>query len=821
MEFKILGPLEVWADDGRRTRTEGAKQERMLGTLLLNAGAVVPVARLVDAVWDDEPPATAHRQVRNLAGLLRRKLAAAHDGSPVLLTDGPGYRIAPDGHQVDALTFAHRVSVARRLAERGEPAAAVQEFRSALGLWRGPVLDGLSGSLLAAGSVALNELRLTAWENCLDLEAELGRHRQTVPELTALVAEHPLRDRFVTQLVRALHRAGRQADGLAAYRRFARQLADELGLDPGPELQVLHQELLKGGPAPAVRSPGTRQQVPRPAQLPPALATFVGRRAELAVLDGLADPAGPVVAAGIGVVTGGAGTGKTALAVHWAHRVRERFPDGQLHLDLRGYAFGPPLAPYEALARFLRALGTDREQIPGTIDECAALYRSLLADRRVLVLLDNARNAEQVRPLLPGSAGSLALVTSRDGLAGLTACDGARRLVLDVLPQPEAVEVLARITGVDRTRAEPRAAAELAAACGHLPLALGIAAGRLAERPHRTLVDHAAELRDAEDRLTALQIDGDATSAVRAAFDLSYRALRPTAQRLFRLLGLAPGSRISTAAAAALSGSAPAATGPVLEHLAAAHLLNPAGPDRYRLHDLLRCYAAERATAETGPADRAAARERLCSWYLHHAEAAARLLTPQRRRLPLTAAGPWYEPPGFTTPAEARQWCESEHPQLMETVRYAAEHGLDGHAWQLPVALWGHFQAGPYLADWMAADRSAVAAARRIGDRGGEGHARNDLATALSAQGRHEPALGELRTARALLASVGDRAGEAHVLGNLGHQSLLTEQYEAATTYFREALAILREQPPQSRDERAIDNCEAGLAMAGRLWPVR
>ncbi|GAA1415082.1 hypothetical protein GCM10009639_68970 [Kitasatospora putterlickiae] len=517
------------------------------------------------------------------------------------------------------------------------------------------------------------------------------------------------------------------------------------------------------------------------------------------------------------MVTGGAGTGKTALAVHWAHRVRERFPDGQLHLNLRGYAVGPPLDPYEALACFLRALGTDRERIPGSIDESAALYRSLLADRRVLVLLDNARDAEQVRPLLPGSAGSLALVTSRDGLAGLTACDGARRLVLDVLPQPEAVELLARIAGADRTRAEPRAAAELAAACGHLPLALGIAAGRLAERPHRTLGEHAAELRDAEDRLTVLQIDGDATCAVRVAFDLSYRALRPAARRLFRLLGLAPGGQIGTAAAAALSGSAPAATRPVLEQLAAAHLLSPAGPDRYRLHDLLRCYAADRATAETGPADRAAARERLCSWYLHHAEAAARLLTPQRRRLPLPAVGPWYEPPGFTTPAEARRWCESEHSRLLETVRYAAEHGLDGHAWRLPVALWGHFQAGPNLADWMEADRSAVEAARRIGDRGGEGCARNDLATALGARGRHDAALAELRTARALLASVGDRAGEAQVLGNLGNQSLLTERYEAAAGYFREALAILREQPPRSHREWAIDTCEADLAVAVRL----
>ncbi|SDS88687.1 DNA-binding transcriptional activator of the SARP family [Streptomyces sp. TLI_053] len=764
MEFRILGPLEVWTDDGRRARTEGAKQERMLGTLLLNAGAVVPVTRLVDAVWGDEPPATARRQVRNLAGLLRRKLAAAQDGPPVLLTDGPGYRIAPNGHRVDALTFAHRVSVARRLAECDEPAAAVAEFRAALGLWRGPVLDGLSGGLPAAGSVALNELRLTAWENCLDLEAELGRHRQIVPELTALVAEHPLRDRFVTQLVRALHRAGRQADGLAAYRRFARQLADELGLDPGPELRLLHQELLKDGPAPAAHPPRTRQSprhshpVPRPAQLPPALATFVGRRAELGALDGLVGPAGPTgssgpagparpaAAVGIGVLTGGAGTGKTALAVHWAHRVRERFPDGQLHIDLRGYALGPPLAPYEALSRFLRALGTDRDRIPGTIDESAALYRSLLADRRVLVLLDNARNAEQVRPLLPGSVGSLTLVTGRDGLAGLTARDGARRLVLDVLPPPEAVELLARITGADRTRAEPHAAAELAAACGHLPLALGIAAGRLAERPHRTLVEHAAELRNAEDRLTALQIDGDTTSAVRLAFDLSYRALRPTAQRLFRLLGLAPGATISAAAAAALSGSAPAATRPVLEELVAAHLLNPAGPDHYRLPDLVRCYAAERAGAETGPAHRAAARARLCSWYLHRTEAAARLLAPRRPCLPLSAPGPWYEPPGFTTPAQARQWCEREYAHLSETVRRAAEHGFDGRAWRLPVALWRHFRAGPDLADWTEAARSAVAAARRTGDPAGEAHARDDPAAAPSARGRQVgPALDPAR----------------------------------------------------------------------------
>ncbi|MFE6866661.1 BTAD domain-containing putative transcriptional regulator [Kitasatospora sp. NPDC057692] len=872
MEFAILGPLEVRTDGGERVRLGGVRQERLLAALLLNAGGAVPVARLVDAVWDDRPPATADRQVRNLAGLLRRAFHRADPaGPPVLQTDGRGYRILLDGHRLDARTFADAVARSRRTTAAGEPSAAAADLREALALWRGPVLDGLAGRAITAGAVPLDELRLTAWEDCLDLEAALGRHRAGVPELTALVADHPLRERFVGQLMRALHASGRTADALAAHRRFTTRLADELGLDPSPELRRLHLELLtsaagrEDGPRPVpdggpddrrdggVRGdhgaapPTARAAPPRPAQLPPPLATFTGRAAELAALDGFADaaalpadpgspdhatdpdhatgpdgagsaPGGP--AARICAVSGSAGIGKSTLVVQWAHRQRDHFPGGQLYADLHGFSPEPPLPPHAVLARFLRALGVPGEQVPSVPEEAAALYRSLLAGQRVLVVLDNARSAEQVRPLLPGAPECLTVVTSRSGLAGLTARDGARPLALDLMPARDAVALLDRVIGGRRARSEPTAVSELAAVCGRLPLALAIAASRLAERPGRTVADHVAELRDTGDRLTALAIDGDATSAVRAALDLSYRALPATARTLFRLLSLAPGPGLSAAAAAALCGERAAVVRPVLEQLTTAHLLTHEGGDRYRLHDLLRLYAAERADAETGRAVRAAARERLGSWYLHHADAAARLLTPHRRRIPLTAPGPWYEPPAFGTAAGAQRWCESEHTQVLQVVRAAAANGADDLAWRLPVVLWSYYFTSPHLDDHEEAARLAVAAAGRAGDRYGEGHARNDLATVLGALGRHDETLAELRLARALFASIGDRNGEAHVIGNLGDHSLSTGAYGQARLYFQGALALLRAQPEDLRDDWAIRVCETNIGVTA-MWAGR
>ncbi len=889
MEFAILGPLEVRTRTGNRVRLGGARQERLLAALLLNGGGAVPVARLVDAVWEDRPPATADRQVRNLAGLLRRGFRKADPtGPPVLLTDGRGYRIPLDDHGLDARVFADTVARSRRTAAAGQRAAAAVSLRQALSLWRGPVLDGLDGQLIDAGAVPLDELRLTAWEDCLDLEAALGWHRAGIPELTGLVADHPLRERFVAQLMRALHASGRTADALTVHRRFTDRLAEELGLDPSPELRRLHLELLTtgaGGPngnacdtgtepdrgeppaAPGTTAPeavpepapdadrgpqtGHRPAVPVPAQLPPSLATFTGRRAELAALDAFAaaaataglpappprpDPAHdprPDAVAGAGgapdgqpcrppaaricVVSGSAGTGKSTLVVQWAHRVRGGFPGGQLHADLHGFSAEPPLAPHAVLARFLRALGVPGERVPTVPEEAAALYRSMLADQRVLVVLDNARSAEQVRPLLPGAPECLTVVTSRSGLPGLTARDGARPLSLDLMPAPDAVALLDRVIGSRRARSEPAAVAELAAVCGRLPLALAIAAGRLAERPGRTVADHVAELRDTGNRLTALAIDDDAGSAVRATLDLSYRALPATARTLFRLLSLAPGSGLTASAAAALCGERAAVVRPVLEQLTTAHLLTHEGGDRYRLHDLLRLYAAERAAAETGRAVRTAARERLGTWYLHHADAAARLLTPHRRRVPLEPPGAWYEPPAFTTAAGAQRWCESEHTRLLSTVRAAAEHGPDGLAWQLPVAMWSYYFTSPHLDEREEAARLAVAAAVRAGDRSGEGRARNDLATALAALGRHGEVLAELRLARALFASIDDRAGEAQVFGNLGDHCLSTGAYGQARLHFQGALTRFRAQPEEYRDDWAIRVCETNIGVTAML----
>ncbi|WP_406096695.1 AfsR/SARP family transcriptional regulator [Kitasatospora purpeofusca] len=873
MEFAILGPLEVRTRTGNRIRLGGARQERLLAALLLNPGGPVPVPRLVDAVWEDRPPATAARQVRNLAGLLRRAFRKADPtGPPVLLTDGRGYRILLDDHGLDSRLFADTVTRSRRTAAAGQQSAAAAGLRQALSLWRGPVLDGLEGQLIDAGAVPLDELRLTAWEDCLDLDAALGRHRASIPELTGLVADHPLRERFVGQLMRALHASGRTADALTVHRRFTGRLAEELGLDPSPELRRLHLALLtagvdpdsgpdtdpeaaaEGGPGPRPGAPAPVSvpvPVPVPAQLPPSLATFTGRDAELAALDAFAEAAAPVgdqvsfpasspvpnsapgsgpgstsaardsavliCASRICAVTGSAGIGKSTLVVKWAHRVRGRFPGGQLYADLHGFSAEPPLTPHAVLARFLRALGVPGEQVPSVPEEAAALYRSMLADRRVLVVLDNARSAGQVRPLLPAAPDCLTVVTSRAGLAGLTARDGARPLALDLMPAPDAVALLDRVIGTRRARSEPAAVAELASVCGRLPLALAIAASRIAERPGRTVADHVAELRDSGNLLTALAIDDDAASAVRAALDLSYRTLPAAARTLFRLLALAPGSGLTAAAAAALCGERGAVVRPVLDQLATAHLLTHEGGDRYRLHDLLRLYAAERAAAETGRAVSSAARERLGTWYLHHADAAARLLTPHRRRIPLDAPGPWYEPPAFTTAAGAQRWCESEHSRLLGMVRAAAEHGPDALAWRLPVALWSYWFTSPHLDDREEAARLAVAAAVRADDRYGEGHARNDLATALGALGRHDEMLAELRLARALFAAIGDRAGEARAIGDLGDHCLGTGAYGQARLHFQGALTLFRAQPEEHRDDWAVRVCETNIGVAAML----
>jgi tetratricopeptide (TPR) repeat protein len=545
--------------------------------------------------------------------------------------------------------------------------------------------------------------------------------------------------------------------------------------------------------------------------LPAVAAGFTGRAAALAELDELTDAAAGGPAVPIAVIGGSAGVGKTALAVRWALQRRDRFPDGQLYIDLRGYApGGTPMRPDQALAGMLRALGVAPEEIPIVLDEASALYRSLLADRRTLVVLDNANAPDQVRPLLPAGPGCLVLVTSRDRLAGLTARDGARALTLDVLPAGEAQTLLATLIGSERAAAEPEATAELARLCGHLPLALRIAAADLAGRPGRTFAQQVAELR-AGDRLGMLQVDGDEHTAVRASFHHSYAALRPEVRRLFRLIGLIPGGDFTAPAAAALAAADPAATTDALGSLVNAHLLVEPRPDRFAMHDLLRLYARQLAEAEDA-ADGDAAIRRLEDFYLGATDAAARVLYPQMQRLPIAVPAPG-EPPDQ---ASALAWLEDERPNLVAAVRNAAGAHRPA-AWLITDALRGYFWMRRHADDWLAAGEAGLAAAVAAADPHGRAAAHLCLAQANRRLTRHEAAVDHFTRAREQARSAGWPEGEAAAVGSLANlyrdQGRLAESAE----HHREALAVFERTGAPTGQAVSLGNLGNVLFESGKL----
>ncbi|MGN9907553.1 AfsR/SARP family transcriptional regulator [Phytohabitans sp. LJ34] len=766
MRFLVLGPLKVI--DGDREVALAGRRRTVLAVLLSNAGQVVPLDYLVDAVWDDGPPATARRQIQNDISALRRGLSGG------IVSDGYGYRIVPRPGELDAQVFADQVAEALELAGRGEHAAAAAELRSALGLWRGPALLGLSGRAVEAAAVRLDEQRLAAAEDCFDLELSLGRQRELVGELVELVAAYPLRERLVGQLMLALHGSGRQSEALAAYDRLRTRLADEMGLAPGSPLQQLQVAILRNDPAvdppaaaPAVAGDSGAAAAP-PAQLPAQVSGFTGRDDHLRGLDELL-PGRTGRAANAVVITaiaGTAGIGKTALAVHWGHRVRSHFPDGQLYIDLRGFSVDAPVRAVEALAHLLRSLGEPAERIPADVQTAAGRYRSLLADRRVLVVLDNAVSADQVRPLLPGSPGCLVLVTSRDRLTGLLARDGAGSLTLDVLTPVEAYTLLEAVLGPDRVAAEPAATAELARICSHLPLALRVAAANLTSHPWTSIAAYVAALR-AGDRLTALDVDGDEQSGVRRAFDLSYRTLPPDAQRVFRLLGLVPGPHVTVEAVAAMAATSAAHARRQLDRLVTVHLVNQPVLGRYTGHDLLRHYAADRARADDTGADREVALRRLHDWYLHSADRAARLLYGQIMRLPAPAVDV-PTPVAMADEAAALAWLDAERANLVAAIRHAAEHGPRSGAWLLADALRGYFWLGMHIADWQHAAQAALAAAQADGNLRAQAAVQLSLADSHYRQGRLEPAIERYEAALPLAEQAGWAQCEIAAIGNLG-----------------------------------------------------
>ena len=588
MQFRVLGPVEVVTAGAGPVELSAAKPRTVLAVLVCARNSAVSTDRLIDAVWGADPPRTAAQNLRSYVHQLRRAL-----GEPGRIVWRPGgYVLLTSPGEVDADRFAVLAGQGTAALAAGDAGQTAALLRQALGLWRGPAYAGLDDIGLLRDEVArLTECRHAVLETRIDADLALGRHGELVAELGVLVAADPLRERWRAQLMRALHRSGRQADALAVYRETRRLLADELGLEPGSELRALEQAILRGQPDPSSTPPPASPPTPPapapvpvvPALLPSDMRGFTGRAAHLHQLDAIAAAAGQhPTAVIISAVSGMAGVGKTALAVHWAHRIRDRFGDGQLYVNLRGFdPGGQPMTPAEAVRGFLDALAVAPERIPADVDAQAGLYRSLLAGKRMLIVLDNARDAAQVRPLLPGAPGCLVLVTSRTQLSSLVATEGAHPLVLDVLTAREARQLLAGRLGGDRITAELQAIDDIIASCARLPLALAIVAARAACHPHFPLPALAGELRDTRARLDALAGE-DPTTDVRTVFSWSYDQLSSHAARLFRLLGLHPGPDTTAPAAASPAGRADPRAPDRRTHPRPVHPPRPAARLRHR-----------------------------------------------------------------------------------------------------------------------------------------------------------------------------------------------------------------------------------------------
>lgn len=815
MQFGLLGSLSVCHGDVE-VAVPAARQRVLLAALVLRAGEVVPADELAEAVWDGKPPAGAAVTLRSYVRRLRQVLGPVL-GSRIA-TRSPGYLIIADEAEVDlrrfeALCRSGGADVSARIWPR-----ASDRLAQALGLWRGaPLADVPSHVLHGAEVPRLEQLRLQATEWRIEADLHLGRHGVLVPELQAMAAAHPLRERFHVQLMLALHRCDRRAEALAAYRQARGTLASELGIEPGPELRQLHQRILTSDRDPDLAAPSGPGPPPVPRQLPAPARHFVGRTDQLQALNGLLEEAGgmghTVVISAIG---GTAGVGKTALALHWAHQVAGHFPGGQLFINLRGFgSSGPPVTPAQAIRGFLESLAVPPERIPASQEAQEGLYRSLLADRCMLVLLDNARDVEQVRPLLPAGPDCLVVVTSRSDLTGLVAADSAQPLFVDVLTEDEALELLSRRLGASRIAAEPDAAGQLTGLCARLPLALSIAAARAATRPGPRIAELVAELRNTEGRLDALNT-GDAATSPRAVFSWSYQLLRPQAARLFRLLGLHPGPDISTAAAGSLAGIPVGQARRLLGELKDACLVAEPEPGRFGFHDLLRAYAAGCAQAQEQAGDRAAAIRRVLTWYLHTAAAAARVVDPRRRHVSLDAPAPQCEPLSFDGYDRALRWLETERACLVAAVACAGRHGAHEIAWKLPVTLWDLFSLRGYWSDWIESVETGLASARHLHDRAAEGWLLNHLAMACQQSGSTSRAIGCFRQALVIRRAIGDRRGEAMALANLGRTYSEAGQLPESMACLQEALSVFRETGQRPEQGRCLFIISAACRRLGR-----
>ncbi|WP_433119237.1 BTAD domain-containing putative transcriptional regulator [Micromonospora sp. CA-246542] len=784
---------------------------------------MVSIEELVRFVWDD-PPATARRQVRNRTTALRRLLVAAGFPPGVIVAEGHGFALHPARAAVDVVSFHHCLDQARA-RRHDDTARAVVLLREALSQWHGPALAGLEGQRSLAAAARLDELRRSAWEQCFDLELRHGRHHEVLAELADVVGRYPAHEPFVAQLMLALYRSGRQVDALRRYADSCRYLADEFGVDPGSELRDCFERILRNDPSllqqdPDVEirpGPDPRDQIVTaaadpgdqpaalivPHQLPARPRLFTGRSDEIAYLDAAArdvdDRSRTVVVSAIG---GAGGTGKTCLALHWANANLDLFPDGQLYADLRG--FGPdaePASPATLVRTFLEAFGVNANNLPADEDGQAALYRSLAAGRRMLIMLDNARNSAQVEPLIPGGSTCTVLVTSRNQLAGLAVTQGAHRLVLDVMPESEAWDLLTDHLGQERLAGEFWAAAAIVDYCAGLPLALGIAAARAAVQTHLPLRSLAQELRDTTARLDAFDA-GDLKVNLRAVLSWSYQALSADEAEVFGLLGLVSSGDIGLPAAASLTARPMPRVRELLRRLTAASLVSQPLPGRYRLHDLVRLYAAEQVNRR-GPAVRQAALRRLIDYYLHTAYAADRALDPRRPPVELDPSAPGCVPHRAPDAAEAMTWFDLEHSHLIEAQRLAVAHGWHRSVWQLARTL-VTFHARRRHPSAVVVWRAGAAAADREGEPEVRAMAYRFLGQACSLSQLGE-SFDHLRTALRWAERVGDTAEQARAHYALNVSWYRRGELRYALKHADQALRLFQQLGEPVEEARALN----------------
>ncbi|MEV0452254.1 BTAD domain-containing putative transcriptional regulator [Streptomyces sp. NPDC050600] len=804
LEFRLLGTFEAWAG-GRPVVLGHARQQCVLAVLLIDAGRPVSADRLLHRVWDERLPRRGRETLYAYLSRLRRTLEPY---GARLVRRSDGYLLEVGEAAVDLHRFRRLTGRAR---EAADDASALPLFEEALGLWQGEPLAGLDSPWL---HTVREQLRDEAWAAELDRTDALlrtGRHGECLPALPARAERHPLDERVAGQLMLALYRSGRAADALTHYRQVQRQLAEELGVDPGAPLRRLHQRILTSDPVLALPSPQSAlpagADLPTPRQLPACPRWFTGRDQQLAELDKALDGSdAPGRAVVISVIGGIGGIGKTRLVLHWSHQNLDRFPDGQLYVDLRGFdASGePPVAPAVAVRGFLDALGVAAQSVPLDVQAQIGLYRSLVQGRRMLIVLDNAADTEQVAALFPGSATCTVLVTSRRRLAGLVSTHGARLLTLDVLSDSEARELLARHVGHDRGAAEPDAVAGLLEHCAGLPLAISVVGARAATHPAFPLAVLAEELKDESARLDALDA-GDLTANVRAAFTVSYNALTPGAADVFQLMGLAPGPEIGLAALAGVIAWPAPVLRATLRELENAHLIQQPDPGRYRLHDLARLYAVERAAAERADGSDEALL-RVVDFYLETAGTAARRLDPHRDDIRPATVRPGVTPLPLADHDAALTWFTVEHAVLLSAIDLAVRTSHDAHAWQLARAVETFFDHRGHWHDWTVVQHIALEAARRLGNESWKAASHRSLGNVYTQIGRLDEGHTHFRHALVLYEALGDRDSQAHTHRGLGWVRNQQGRQRDALDHAEQALTLYRQTGHRTGQAKALNN---------------